>query len=431
MTRITVFQFAALVCWLLMSFGGLQAQQKVTYWQDVRPILQQHCVKCHSPGEVGPFPLRTYDEALSHASFIAHVTRTRYMPPWKADTAFRHFANENVLSEQEIATIAAWVAGGKEEGEAPREPRKGRNGFRRGDPSTPQVSWDTSRLRVGMRRAFVIPGTNREEFRFFHIPLRNADTLFVRSIRFIPGNRKLVHHARIMCDTSGLTEGIDGLSAEDPHSFEYQTKPLSDPFLYGWVPGNDRIRFPEGMVKKILPGTALILNIHYSPSQTAQTDSSSVEFELTGADGKVELRTFTMTEELISNKPFRIPAEERKTFYMLSEPLPDDMALVTIMPHMHLLGKSFKAFSVTPGGDVVPLVHVPDWDFNWQMTYQFPASLTLPRGSVIYANAEYDNTRSNPRNPNLPSKDTGQGWGTKDEMMNLVIYYVPGRLPQP
>jgi hypothetical protein len=258
--------------------------------------------------------------------------------------------------------------------------------------------------------------------------LRNTDTLYVRAIRFIPGNRKLVHHARIMCDTSGLTEGIDGLSAEDPHSFDYQTKPLSDPFLYGWVPGNDRIRFPEGMVKKILPGTALILNIHYSPSQTPQTDSSSVELELTGPEGKVELRTFTMTEELISNKPFRIPAEARKTFYMLSEPLPEDMSLVTIMPHMHLLGKSFKAFSVSPGGDVVPLVHVPDWDFNWQMTYQYLSPLPLPRGSVIYANAEYDNTRSNPRNPNLPSKETGQGWGTRDEMMNLVIYYVPGRL---
>ena len=414
----------------LVGVEPLRAQAPVTYWQDVHPILQQHCVKCHRPGEVGPFPLRTYAEAAPKAAMLARVTGMRYMPPWKADTAFRHFADENVLSEREIATIAAWVAGGKVEGEAPKEPRRSKAARKVAEPIG-QPSIGNDRLRVSMRRAFSIPGSNREEFRFFHIPLRNTDTLFVRAIRFIPGNRKLVHHARIMCDTSGLTEGIDGLSAEDPHSFDYQTKPLSDPFLYGWVPGNDRIRFPEGMVKKILPGTALILNIHYSPSQTPQTDSSSVEFELTGPEGKVELRTFTMTEELISNKPFRIPAEARKTFYMLSEPLPEDMSLVTIMPHMHLLGKSFKAFSVSPGGDVVPLVHVPDWDFNWQMTYQYLSPLPLPRGSVIYANAEYDNTRSNPRNPNLPSKETGQGWGTRDEMMNLVIYYVPGRLPQP
>jgi len=416
-----------LLCVLATRTGRLVGQEKVTYWQDVRPILQHHCVKCHSPGEVGPFPLRTYDEVLSHAGFIAHVTRTRYMPPWKADTAFRHFANENVLSEQEIATIAAWVAGGKAEGEAPREPRKTKAGRKTVEPPSQPPSAN-DRIRVSMHRAFSIPGSNREEFRFFHVPLGNQDTLYVRSIRFIPGNRKLVHHARIMCDTSGLTAGIDGLSAEDPHSFDYQTKPLSDPFLYGWVPGNDRIRFPEGMVKKILPGTALILNIHYSPSQTPQTDSSSVELELTGPAGKVELKTFTMTEELISNKPFRIPAEERRTFYMLSEPLPEDMSLVTIMPHMHLLGKSFKAFSVSPQGEVSPLVHIPDWDFNWQMTYQYPSPLPLSRGSVIYANADYDNTRSNPRNPNLPSKETGQGWGTRDEMMNLVIYYVPGRL---
>ena len=98
------------------------------------------------------------------------------------------------------------------------------------------------------------------------------------------------------------------------------------------------------------------------------------------------------------------------------------------MPHMHLLGKSFRAFAVTPDGELIKLIHIPRWDFNWQMSYTFKQFVKLPKGTIIYAEGEYDNTINNSRNPNHPVKNVGLGWGTKDEMMNLVIYFVPYRL---
>jgi hypothetical protein len=88
------------------------------------------------------------------------------------------------------------------------------------------------------------------------------------------------------------------------------------------------------------------------------------------------------------------------------------------------LGKKFKAFAITPAGDVIPLVNIPEWDFNWQMTYVFKKFLKVPKGSIIYAEGQYDNTRNNPKNPSNPPIDVTYGWGTKDEMMNLIIYYV-------
>jgi hypothetical protein len=94
---------------------------------------------------------------------------------------------------------------------------------------------------------------------------------------------------------------------------------------------------------------------------------------------------------------------------------------------MHFLGKRFKAFAITPEGDLIPLVDLPQWDFNWQMTYTFQRFLKIPKGSIIYAEAQYDNTAENPLNPYTPVRDVGYGWGTKDEMMNLVIYYVTYR----
>jgi Copper type II ascorbate-dependent monooxygenase, C-terminal domain len=91
---------------------------------------------------------------------------------------------------------------------------------------------------------------------------------------------------------------------------------------------------------------------------------------------------------------------------------------------MHLLGQNFKAFAITPDGDLINLIQISKWDFNWQMTYQFNKMIKIPKGSVIYAEAEYDNTAANGRNPNNPTKDVGFGWGTKDEMMNLIFQYL-------
>jgi hypothetical protein len=91
---------------------------------------------------------------------------------------------------------------------------------------------------------------------------------------------------------------------------------------------------------------------------------------------------------------------------------------------MHLLGKSFKSFAITPDGDMIPLIHIPEWDFNWQQTYQFKDLLKIPRGSVIYAEAKFDNSKNNPQNPYFPPAKVRYGWGTKDEMMNLIFEYL-------
>ena len=109
---------------------------------------------------------------------------------------------------------------------------------------------------------------------------------------------------------------------------------------------------------------------------------------------------------------------------MRSPVLRDSISLISIMPHMHLLGQSFKAYAITPNGEIINLVNVPKWDFNWQTTYTFKQLTPLPKGSVIYAQGVYDNTIDNPLNPHHPPKMIQYGWGSKDEMMNLVIYYV-------
>ena len=109
---------------------------------------------------------------------------------------------------------------------------------------------------------------------------------------------------------------------------------------------------------------------------------------------------------------------------MKSKALEKDISMISVMPHMHFLGKYFESYAVTTNRDTIPLIRINDWDFNWQTMYQFTHYLKIPEGSVIYAKARYDNTINNPMNQFIPPKNIGYGWSTVSEMMNLICYYV-------
>src|SRR5437868_7176469 len=80
-----------------------------TFYKDVLPILQQHCQVCHRPGEIGPMPFITFEGTRPWAKAIKTAVATKKMPPWFADPAFGHFANEKRLSDAEVATLTAWA----------------------------------------------------------------------------------------------------------------------------------------------------------------------------------------------------------------------------------------------------------------------------------------------------------------------------------
>tara|TARA_B100001250_G_scaffold142610_1_gene122004 strand:+ start:1 stop:771 length:771 start_codon:yes stop_codon:yes gene_type:complete len=96
--------------------------------------------------------------------------------------------------------------------------------------------------------------------------------------------------------------------------------------------------------------------------------------------------------------------------------LPEDWSLLGILPHSHLMGKSWEVYAETPDGETLPIIKIPDWDFDWQGFYYPEYMQHIPQGSRIEAIATYDNT-----------SDNNMGWGelTTDEMFFCPIYYVP------
>jgi hypothetical protein len=402
--------------WLILSLLPFHSlgQEILEYHKDIQPILAKHCYSCHYPDGPGPFDLTQIDQVMKRAKFIAHVTKIKYMPPWKADLEFGEHKNARHLTDDEISIIQNWVDNGKKVGKKKSKAKK----------IVSKGTLDKSWTHIKMGKEYSIPYDRKDDFRFFYLPYKNKKVQYITGIEFIPGNKKRVHHSRIMADTTGTLAGLNGMSEYDHRIYEYQKYPLADEFLYGWVPGNFTFKFPKGFGKKLYEGTDFILNIHYSPSSIPDTDLSSLKISVEDSINiKREVKTLIFRENDIANQPFEIPANTEKTFYLNSGLIPYDISLLTVQPHAHLLGKSFRAYAITPDGSLIPLIKIEKWDFNWQTTYEFSKLIHIPKGSVIYFEGTYDNTDANIENPNQPPRDVGYGWRTVDEMMNLIMYY--------
>jgi hypothetical protein len=412
MRIISFYLMVLMSCFAFIVKGQIKP---VDYHRDIKPILQKHCISCHYKDGPAPFSLESYTDAAKRSKFIAHVTNSGYMPPWKADVSFRTFRNQRILSDVEKDMLRRWV-------DQPFNERLSREKVKK--TSEPVVK-NKADLHITMKNKYAIPTNNKDDFRFFHLPANILNDTYLTGLQFVPGNTSRVHHSRIMVDTTGLMAGIDGLSETDPAVYNFQKHPLADEFLYGWVPGNYTFRFPVGFGKKLIKGSSFILNMHYAPSSLQEVDQSGVHLYFAKPKEVLrEVKTMILRENDITNKPFYLPAGTKPMFYLTSGLIQNDISLITVQPHAHLLGKSFRAFAISQEGDMIPLIKIDNWDFDWQTTYEFDKLIHIPAGSIIIMETQYDNTAENPRNPHNPPKDVTYGWRTVDEMMNLIMYYV-------
>ena len=97
---------------------------------------------------------------------------------------------------------------------------------------------------------------------------------------------------------------------------------------------------------------------------------------------------------------FYIKANDKKTFTLEVTNPGADLSIMYVWPHMHYIGKAFKAYVVSALGDTIKMVHIPDWDFRWQEIYRMKNLVKIPKGSVMHIEGTYDNTAQNPANPN-------------------------------
>ncbi len=420
--RLLLLVISAATLFAMSPLSGHAADP--TFSQDIAPIIFSNCVSCHRPGEVGPFPLQSFEDVSNRAQMVKAVTQSRYMPPWKAAPDFGEFAYNAGLTQEEIDLIAAWVDAGTPPGDPSLTPPLPtfQEGSQLGVPD----------LVLSMEEAWAIKDDFSDEYRNFVIPTGLTEDKIVAAIEFRPGNPKVVHHAIVYVDAEGEARSRD---ADDPgYGYTNFGGPGVDAakFYEGYVPGRKVDFFPDGMGMELPAGADLILALHYAPSVTPETDQSYVNifFAKEGpGEARIVYQEFVMSPFFIENgQPFIIPPNQVKTFTGRFR-VPQDVSLMSIAPHQHLLGRSVKAYGVKPNGDTLPMVSIPDWDFNWQGSYRFKKLMHVPAGTELVYQATYDNTSNNPANPNSPPRTVRWGERTSDEMFLSsfqFLDYMPG-----
>jgi hypothetical protein len=409
-----------LPCLYAVALSLSSSAQSVTWSEHVAPIVFNHCTSCHRPGEIAPFSLTNYAEAYNWANMMQYVTEIRYMPPWKADPNFGvEYLGENFLTDDKIATIKAWVDGGAPQGDPALEPPL---------PVFPTGSQvGTPDLTLSFTQSYVHKGTGQDEYRYFVLPTELTQNKNLVALEMRPGNTKIVHHALFWADTSNTAEALDAQTPE--YGFvggqgQGGGQANFGPQLPTYVPGAKPNVYTNGMAQRIYAGSDLVMQVHYAPTPTDEVDSSTINLFFADQPVTRFVRSHIMLPPSLINGPFVMEPNTVKEFHGVFK-MPLAVSLLGTMPHCHLLGKNWRVFAVTPQNDTIPLIHIEDWDFNWQGTYHFRKLKVLPKDSEVHAFATYDNTSDNPFNPNFPPQTVTWGEGTTDEMYYLPLLWLP------
>ncbi|WP_031495635.1 c-type cytochrome [Bryobacter aggregatus] len=412
------------------------------YSTDIAPLLNQHCVSCHRPGEIGPMPLRSYAEVRPWAKALAASVAQRKMPPWDADPKVGKFHNDRRLPQADIDRILAWAKNGAPEGDPKRT------------PPTPTFAegWVIPQpdLVVRLPEERVISPTGPDEYVKITVDPGIKSDLWVKAVELRPGNRRVVHHAHVFLITPNPApstgprapspfvkeDGLqvirpgapvidDGCSHPDggyiigrPHG---ETRTL----LASFVPGMSPDQWPLHVAKKIPAGSKFLFDIHYSKvTGKEERDRSMVGLSYAPGPPKVEIERFEA-----SNFYFEIPPGAENHRVTACVTASKDIEVLSLLGHMHYRGKAFQIDARLPDGSSQMLLNVPHYNFDWQEMYRLEAPIRLPKGSVIRIVSWFDNSANNRANPD-PAKTVRWGEHTRTEMMDGWVEFVEaGKLP--
>ncbi len=408
---------------IIIALYNKASAQSVNWAEDIACVLYTHCTSCHNPNGTAPFSLIEYNQAFTFRNSIKFAVENGHMPPWPPNHEYQAYAHQRIMPQSDIDLITEWVNNGAPEGDptlAPIAPIYS---------TQYEISSPDLVLKIP---TYTVPNlTSSDLYRCFVIPTNLLVDKNITAMEVVPGNPNIVHHVLSYYDTANTTVNLDNLDPEPGYtSFGGIGSGTAMP-LGGWVPGSRADFFPDGLGMALPKNSYIILQIHYPVGSTGQVDSTEIRFKFTDSFVR-PLYSYALLEHSVTltNGPLIIPPNTIQTFHsQFLVPPPLDASIIGIAPHAHLICESMKAFGVTPSGDTIPLVDIPNWDFHWQGVYYFQKPIKIPVGTTLHGYATYNNTLSNPHNPSNPPQWVFLGEDTKDEMMLFYFtftYYLPG-----
>jgi mono/diheme cytochrome c family protein len=368
-----------------------------TFSKDIAPILQANCQTCHRPGETAPMSLLSYNEARPWVKSIVQAVESRQMPPWHADPAHGKWANERKLTDAQIDTIVKWAKAGAPEGN-PADlpaPLKFTTGWTIGEPD---------KVIYISEKDYVVKADVEDQYQFFTVDPGFTEDVWVEAVEPRAGNPAIVHHIIVAAidPKKGMRGGLD----DGPG------------WLSAMAPGRPADVFGDGKAKLITAGSRIIFQMHYHKEKGVEAADRSM-VGLRFAKDPVDK---VVNNVGLSFQQIRLAPGQSDVFYTVERTFQQDVHFLTVMPHMHLRGRSMRVTAFYPEGKSETLLNVPQYDFNWQTTYIFQEPKAIPAGTRVRVESTYDNSANNPHNPD-PAVEVRRGQKTTDEMMIAFIDY--------
>ena len=409
-----------------------------SFAKEIQPVLEQHCVACHTTGAVGSdvFKLETAADASDYASGIALVTRTKYMPPWPASDVGVPVKHPRNLPADTIDLLDRWARAG-----GPIDV----------DPSTklavPAPDPDTT-IRTDvvarMPEAYAGDGTQVNDYRCFVMDPGFTAPTYVTGYSFIPGTPKVVHHGLVYRVGAADKAEVEARSGQDGRpgwqcflgSGIGGGSPGAETNLFaGWVPGQRPIPFDTNQGFLFQPGDVIVMQVHYHYSGGVLGDQSELHLQTaapnplmhdlivrnpiapvempcpTGVTGPLCDRAAAAANLAslygpvaggLSDAFLRMcggpksvtsdPATGNGTATCDSR-IRTDGNIVDVLGHMHTLGRTFR-MTLNPGTPQQEvLLDIPSWNFDWQLNYQPVDPVPVKRGDTIRIECSWDRSQ--------------------------------------
>jgi len=400
-----------------------------TWHADIAPLVAGHCQGCHQDGGISPFSLQTYAQAKMWSPTFEAVLRPGIMPPFlateTADCKPRFGLKDDLrLTTAQIDLFKRWQDAGCPEG----------------DPSTaaalpepPALELKDAEVSVTIPAPVTIDGTADRFVCFSLAPDLSAlaatgpeaallgDRVLLNGAQIHPGNSAIVHHVLVYTDPDGQSIALAG----DKGYYDCFGGPgLDSPgLLMAWAPGATPLTAPDGVAMAAPSKGRLVMQVHYHPTGTPETDSAT-SLQLRGYGAGIP--TYVSTLALIGNfrnqaaagtgllpgpddrgkAEFRIPAGAQNHTESMTYQLPKnapDYRLWSVGSHMHYVGTDMRIGITRAAGGSEPaeecLLDTPKWDFNWQRGYRYDVPIdqtpTAVAGDVINLRCTYDNSMQN------------------------------------
>lgn len=373
------------------------------YTTEVAPIVVDNCSECHRWGGAGPFALDSYTSLLGWSPMIREVLLNKRMPPMQVDPEIGHTDSAQYLSAETLQTLVHWMDAGAPRGDNPVDPLEL-------VPTQKVFEWELGEPDYIVETpSNEIAAVGIQDYLYTEATLPFDEDVWVRAFQYNPGKETVLHH--LMTFISPADEDFWGVEADN----ELSTRR----FLGSFIPGNNPATvFDAGTGILIPKGHKLSLQFHYVTNGLATTDETSIGLYFYDEPPAQELLTKAISPRFVI-EPYD-SNHAMQASYQFEQPV----IVTSLRARMNFRGKQMKFAVESASGKMRDVLSIPAYNYGWQPHYRLSEDLELEAGETIHVIGAFDNSYSNPFNPD-PSEEVSFGLESYDEMFTgYVTYYL-------